>query len=74
MSLNLEQINRKIFLLKIYAFFAYGTSVFYFLFALIWFYLNGISVAEIFAYNIFVVVIMLIFNNLSSRLSDKIKN
>jgi len=73
MSLNLDQINRKIFLLKIYAFFAYGTSVFYFLFALIWFYLNGISVAEIFAYNIFVVVIMLIFNNLSSRLSDKIK-
>lgn len=73
-SLSLKKIEHKIVQLKIYAFFAYGTSVFYFLFVLIWFYINGITIAEIFLYYVFVVVITLIFNNFWSKVSDRIKN
>lgn len=71
---NDEKIARKIILLKIYTFFSYFTSVFYLVFILIWFEQNGISVAQIFLYNLLTVLVGLILNNIFSHLSDRSEN
>ena len=74
MEKSSSRIRRKIALIKIYTFFSYFTSVFYLVFILVWFKLNGISVAEIFAYNLVTIVVGFIFGNILSHVSDKYKN
>ena len=70
----LEIIRKKIIHLKIFIFFNYFISVFYMVFILIWLNQNKVSVAEIFAYNLAIIIITAIFSNLFSHISDKINN
>ncbi len=73
-NVQLELIRKKIIHLKIFTFFSYFISVFYMVFILIWFNQNGVTIAEIFAYNLAIIIVTATISNLFSHISDKISN
>jgi len=73
-SYLLDIIRKKTIHLKIFTFFNYFISVFYMVFILIWLNQNKVSVAEIFAYNLAIIIIIAIFSNIFSHISDKMNN
>ena len=73
-SYLLEIIRKKTIHLKIFTFFNYFISVFYMVFILIWLNQNKVSIAEIFGYNLAIIIIIAIFSNTFSHISDKMNN
>ncbi len=73
-SYLLEIIRKKTIHLKIFTFFNYFISVFYMVFILIWLNQNNVSIAEIFGYNLAIIIIIAIFSNIFSHISDKMNN